>query len=235
NLECPSLHRFFRGPDEHPGLLDLFVELDSLVPASGSDAHSAGAVLDRLQPDRFVVPSGIPSLSLLKAGRFDGGYFSAVSSFGWAALHERAPGIINALLDFWASRYRFVLIDSTSGVNDMSGLCAMMIPDKLVAAFTPNRQSLLGILDVAACAADERNGSGGPLLRAYHNLAQRLLHTAQPWGAFDAGVDLSVIEVDGRMLPLADAQALCMGANDCQSLQTLAVIKERLGKPDEAE
>ena len=48
------------------------------------------------------------------AGRFDGGYFSAVSSFGWAALHERAPGIINALLDFWASRYRFVLIDSSS-------------------------------------------------------------------------------------------------------------------------
>jgi len=63
------------------------------------------------------------------------------------------------LLDFWRRRYRFILIDSTSGVNDMGGLCAMMIPDKLVAVFTPSRQSLLGVLDVARCAADYRQGT----------------------------------------------------------------------------
>src|SRR4029077_18084074 len=125
---------------------DLFVELDAQVPPSGSG--DAAGIVDRVQPDRFILPTGNRSLSLLKAGRFDGYYFSAVSSFQWAALHERAPGLINALLDYWGRRYRFVLIDSTSGVNDMSGVCAMMIPDKLVAAFTPSRQSLLGALDV---------------------------------------------------------------------------------------
>ena len=41
---------------------------------------------------------------------------------------------MSALLDSLARRYRFILIDSTSGVNDMSGLCAMMLPDKVKAA-----------------------------------------------------------------------------------------------------
>src|SRR4051794_27086660 len=94
NLESPSLHRFFQAPDEDPGLLDLFVELDSHIPASGSD--DAAAAVERAQPDRFVLPTDTLSLSLLKAGRFDSYYFSAVSSFQWAALHERAPGLIGA-------------------------------------------------------------------------------------------------------------------------------------------
>src|SRR6266542_2006101 len=139
NLESPSLHRFFQDKlrhwsgaaeysetklEEHLGLLDLFVELEALVPQSGVAATCADDVFRQLDPDRFVIPTDIPALSLLKAGRFDGYYFSTVSSFQWAALDERAPWIINSLLDFWARRYRFVLIDSTSGVNDMSGLCA---------------------------------------------------------------------------------------------------------------
>ena len=113
-----------------------------------------------MKPERFVIPTDIPSLFLLKAGRFDDYYFSAVSSFQWAALDERAPWIISSLMDYWAQRYRFILIDSTSGVNDMGGLCAMMIPDKLVTVFTLSRQSLLGVLDVARCAADYRKSSG---------------------------------------------------------------------------
>src|SRR5436189_3381960 len=46
NLESPSLHRFYPGPDEHAGLLDLFVELDSQIPASGE--KDAAAAVDRV-------------------------------------------------------------------------------------------------------------------------------------------------------------------------------------------
>src|SRR5262245_24661434 len=156
NLESPSLHRFFHDKfynwssateraesklDQQVGLLDLFVELNALVGKSGSDAASSREILERLEPGRFVIPTDIPSLSLLKAGRFDGDYFSAVSSFQWAALHERAPWIMDCLLDYWRRRYRYILIDSSSGVNYLSGLCAMMLPDKLVTMFTPSRQS----------------------------------------------------------------------------------------------
>jgi tetratricopeptide (TPR) repeat protein/cellulose biosynthesis protein BcsQ len=174
NLESPSLHRFFQDRvqtapgagdpanqfDRQPGLLDLFVELDSQVSKSAPAATAPADFFEQVKPERFVIPTDIPSLFLLKAGRFDDYYFSAVSSFQWAALDERAPWIISSLMDFWAQRYRFILIDSTSGVNDMGGLCAMMIPDKLVTVFTPSRQSLLGVLDVARCAADYRRNSG---------------------------------------------------------------------------
>ena len=137
--------------DQQPGLLDLFVELDSLIPPIRRATPPSGRRIRAVEPDRFAVPTDIPALSLLKAGRFDGYYFSAVSSFQWAALHER-----RALADRLAARLlgaratASCSIDSTSGVNDMSGLCAMMLPDKLVAVFTPSRQSLLGVLDVAA-------------------------------------------------------------------------------------
>src|SRR5262245_30188802 len=85
NLESPSLHRFFRdcvqkwaGAPEHSehkldeqvGLLDLFVELEELVPTSGPEAESSPEILDRVELGRFVIPTDIPSLSLLKAGRF---------------------------------------------------------------------------------------------------------------------------------------------------------------------
>src|SRR5438105_11826110 len=96
NLESPSLHRFFhdRFPgasevelDAQPGLLDLFVELDSRIPASVSEGEPIEEIVAAANPGRFILSSDIPSLSLLKAGRFDSYYFSAVSGFQWAALH----------------------------------------------------------------------------------------------------------------------------------------------------
>src|SRR5262245_42512218 len=172
NLDSPSLHRFFDDKvrnwsgaapgsqlDMEPGLLNLFEALDAAVSQSGTVTESPSDILAQVNPDRFAIPTDIPSLSLLKAGRFDDYFSSAASSFPWARLYERAPWIIPSLLDFWARRYRFILIDSTSGVNDMGGLCAMMIPDRLVTVFTPSRQSLLGALDVARCAADYRRNS----------------------------------------------------------------------------
>src|SRR5580765_1781668 len=61
NLESPSLHRFYPKPDEDPGLLDLFVELEAQIPAAGSD--DVGGIVERVQPDRFILPTGIPALS----------------------------------------------------------------------------------------------------------------------------------------------------------------------------
>jgi tetratricopeptide (TPR) repeat protein len=343
DLESPSLHHYFHdkcaawsagGNDlnRQPGLLDLFTKLDSLIPQSGFTSADAAGVFKSLDPAEFVVPTDVPSLALMKAGRFDGDYFSAVTAFPWASLHGRAPWLIDALLDDWAARYRYVLIDCASGVNDMSGLCAMALPDKLLAFFTPNRQSLLGVLDVARCAADYRKNSGGsrplaifpvpskiepaepalrhdwrfgggsgelegyqarfeglfrevapesdraldayfdeiqipyvprycyggvvaastpglsgsPLVRAYRGLTERLVGTKQPWESFHPGEDLSVIEIDGRRMPLVEAQELCLDEiqrrvagldhlRAATSLQVLASIKERLGKPAEAE
>ena len=167
SLQSPSLHRFFHNCpaklDDRPGLLELFKELDFCVPQSGSTTKSLREAITTVDPGRFAIPTSIPALSLLKAGRLDSDYFSAVSTFPWAGLHERAPQLMESLVKFWSRHYRFVLIDSPSGVNDMSGLCAMMLPDKLVAAFTLSRQSLLGTLEAVRCSADYRKDADRPL------------------------------------------------------------------------
>ena len=346
SLQSPSLHRYFLSKvetwsgepnetesklDRQSGLFDLFVEIEALVSKLGSQAASPDNTLKLLEPDRFVIPTDIPSVSLLKAGQLDDSFFGAVSSFQWAALHERAPWLIDSLADHWRQRYRFVLIDSTSGVNELSGLCAMMLPDKLVTVFTPSRQSLLGTVDVARLALDYRKSSGdprplaifplpskieadeaalrrdwrfggesgdplgyqarfealfgeispgislddyfthvqipymprygygdevaavedsfraaSPLVRGYRKLAARLMGSKQPWDLFDAEGDLNAIEMDGRMMPLAEAEELCLrdierymaGADQLRaaaSLEILASIKERLGRTTEAE
>src|SRR5260370_20127575 len=177
SLQSASLHHYFRnklekwsgGPPEgenkiaqQAGLFDLFVELEDLIYKAGPESQSAERIFKVVDPDRFVIPTDIPSLSLLKAGRFDDSFFSAVSCFQWPALHEKAPWLIDALMAYWAQRYRYVLFDSISGVSELSGLCAMMLPDKLVTVFTPSRQSLSGALDVARRAADYRKYPGDP-------------------------------------------------------------------------
>src|SRR5580693_1025783 len=100
DLESPSLHHYFHDTfgswsaagndiERQPGLLEMFRQLDSLIPETGLDSEDAAAVFESLNPDSFVVPTDVPSLSLMKAGRFDGDYFSAVGAFKWASLYER--------------------------------------------------------------------------------------------------------------------------------------------------
>lgn len=346
SFQSASLHHYFRNKLEkwsggsqqgenkiakQAGLFDLFVELQDIIYKGGPNAQSADRIFKVVDPDRFVIPTDIPALSLLKAGRFDDSFFSAVSCFQWGALHEKTPWLIDSLMAHWAQRYSYVLIDSISGVSELSGLCAMMLPDKLVTVFTPSRQSLTGALEVARHAADYRKDSGdprplavfplpskvdgdepelrhswrfgggsgdaqgyqarfedlfrevypdsksagyfadiqipyvprygygdeiaaaaksprgrAPLVSAYRSLTSRLIDSSHPCDAFDSGADLNMIELDGRLLPLAEAQELalrqleeCAADGDqlasAASLEILASIKERLGNPGEAE
>jgi hypothetical protein len=61
-----------------------------------------------------------------------------------------------------------VLIDSRTGLSDVSGICATLLPEKLVTVFTPNRQSLDG-LDALISRATEyrRNSSDLRSLKVY--------------------------------------------------------------------
>src|SRR5262249_48194926 len=85
-----------------------------------------------------------------------------------------------------------------------------------------------------------------PLARVYETLAQRLVTTSQPWDSFEPGEDLSVIGVKGRELSIHEAAEDCLAEIELHSagperlraaeaLETMAAIKERMGKPTEAE
>ena len=162
DLEAPGLHRFFRdhlhhntwtkNEEKQPGLIDLFWEIRSIVlqlPAGQQEADSESELRLRKALDlrRFVIETDINSLHLLKAGRFGADYPTRINTFDWEALYNWAPWVIPWFAGWLAEYYEYVLIDSRTGVTDTSGICTMLLPEKLVVVFTPNLQSTEGALE----------------------------------------------------------------------------------------
>ena len=89
----------------------------------------------------------------------DSGYAELISRFNWVEFYEQYSGIIESFRNLVASKYAYVLIDSRTGFTDVSGVCTMLLPEKLVTVFTPNRQSLSGVLDLTRRATEYRCSS----------------------------------------------------------------------------
>jgi len=194
DLEAPGLHRFFQGRfkkqftesndidrtiDEHPGLIDLFGELDEAIPplsldGGGLSEEEAGDMLDSVKFERFILETDIPSLHLLKAGRFDENYAPRVNTFQWEDFYNRAPSLIRLFAERLTERYQYVLIDSRTGITDISGICTTLMPEKLVVVFTPNRQSLMGLTDLIRQASNYRRQSDDLRPLAVFPLASRI-------------------------------------------------------------
>ena len=85
----------------------------------------------------------VPGVDLMPAGRFDEQYEQRLNSVDWRFLFTQAPSLIRGLAELLATTYDYVLIDSRTGLNDISGVCTALLPDQLVLVFTPNRQSLI--------------------------------------------------------------------------------------------
>jgi tetratricopeptide (TPR) repeat protein len=174
DLEAPGLHRFFSGrlldghgrpwdmdADEHPGLIDLFSALAENVPAASEEQSEddARGLLDSIDLDAYLLQSDLPDLFLLKAGRFDEGYPTRVNTFAWEPLHKRSPWLFGSLAEHLMGRFRYVLIDSRTGMTDSGGICTMLMPEKLVVVFTPNAQSLTGVTELVGRAIGYRQES----------------------------------------------------------------------------
>lgn len=174
DLEAPGLHRFFRKRikdgsniidehqfDETPGLIDLFYELKREFNGLDSIKEEDIKILfDKvINSDHFILETDKPSLYLLKAGRFSEDYSSRVSSFNWVDLYEKAPWLIRSFAEYLSKDYDYILVDSRTGVTDISGITTMLMPDKLVVVFTPNRQSIIGVLNLVREASEYRKQS----------------------------------------------------------------------------
>ena len=64
---------------------------------------------------------------------------------------------LEQMRDEWKDRYDFVLVDSRTGLTDIGGICAIHLPDILVALSTLGRQSLDGTVAVARSAQEGRS------------------------------------------------------------------------------
>jgi hypothetical protein len=175
DLEAPGLHRYFRpyvrtasGNDRDeelenaPGLIEFLL-------ATQSKASAFEKVLSRDEVLHYVflpmnisdyfVHTDIPKLKLLKAGAFNVSYSARINTFDWKGLYTSQPFFFAGLADYLSLNFDFALIDSRTGFTDISGICTSLLPDALVAVFTPNLQSLSGVLDVVKQAVGYRSQS----------------------------------------------------------------------------
>ena len=114
------------------------------------------------QINDYILPIKInanENLFLMKAGKMDETYSERIAALDWSAFFEKIPVFFTRFAFFLRKKYDFVLIDSRTGHTDTGGICTMLMPEKLVLAFTPNDQSLNGVLKLAKRATDYRINS----------------------------------------------------------------------------
>jgi WD40 repeat protein len=193
DLEAPGLHRYFADRFQrkfppsspalslelHPGLIDLFERFRDEIATLPSTAEEPTPEMQEhlrasIALDRFVISTDVPNLSILKAGCFDENYARRVNTFPWEPLYKQAPWLIPFFADWLTSRFRYILIDSRTGITDTSGICTMLLPDKLVVVFTPNQQSLDGVLEMTERATNYRRRSSDMRPLSVFPLASRI-------------------------------------------------------------
>ena len=74
-------------------------------------------------------------------------YADRVRNFDWAAMFSRLDGatFVRSFGKACRDAYDFTLIDSRTGIADSAGIATILLPDRVVLCFTPNRQSVLGV------------------------------------------------------------------------------------------
>lgn len=174
DLEAPGLHRYLRPFLVDPklrdteGLINMMSAFvgqvmrppEQAAPGTGTAVMSDEELRSHARLGRYTtgldlrLPSG-GRLDFLPAGRMSASYSADVTSFNWRAFYERLGGgaFLRALREEMKASYDYVLIDSRTGVSDISGICTTLMPDVLVDGFVLNHQSIEGGLDVARSVA----------------------------------------------------------------------------------
>ena len=162
---------------ESRGVMDLLVSYKTLQalpppqPEQPSSPASDGAGSSAAPPrfpfhveplDNFIVPifsggnSGEGTLSLMPAGRRDGNeeyalYAERVRTFNWDDFYVQYHGaqFFNWFGEQLSKKYDVVLIDSRTGITEMSGVCTHELADAVVLFVAANEQNLEGTARIA--------------------------------------------------------------------------------------
>ncbi len=171
DLDAPGLHRYFqdyvKNDDEKSllfehqlGLIDLFLEIKQICESQKlEDDDISVDFFVTLEIDKYIISTDIDSLFLISAGKLDETYSRRVNSFNWEDFFNTYPTIISKFSEYLSKKYNYVLVDSRTGYTDISGICTTLMPDKLVVVFTPNKQSIAGVLSIAKMSVEYRKAS----------------------------------------------------------------------------
>lgn len=170
DLESPGLHSYFRPfldnsiVSFNPGVIDMVT--DYVWAAVGVRERPAGWQRQYARVGVHAVSVEWPNwpgegtLDYLSAGRLNRDYSSTVSAFDWDNFYDRLGGglFLDAMRAEMKETYDYVLVDSRTGLNDISDICTGHLPDVLVACFALNDQSIDGVASVAR-QIDSRHGN----------------------------------------------------------------------------
>jgi formylglycine-generating enzyme required for sulfatase activity/MinD-like ATPase involved in chromosome partitioning or flagellar assembly len=169
DLEAPGLHYYLRplsGEATDPvknGVVEYFTRVQELVKdreASSEDQDAqAESLLEQISFVDFVRATSVPNVDLMPAGHLDASYQSRLAELDWHRIYKQAPAVFRCFARRLATEYDVVLVDSRTGMSDISGICTSLLPDKLVVVFTPNRQSLTGIENLVQSSVKYRQDS----------------------------------------------------------------------------
>ncbi len=145
DLDAPGLHWFFSSNPpgiaaerfymRHKGVVELFRQIRHGIRSSPEESVNEEVterVIREIDIGSFVVETGVPKIKLMPACRVSSAYGDEVSLFDWRELFSVAPTAIRAFAEIVAEQYEYVLIDSKTGLNDISGICTALLPDQLV-------------------------------------------------------------------------------------------------------
>jgi MinD-like ATPase involved in chromosome partitioning or flagellar assembly len=171
DLEAPGLHRFFFAKSDlpeyevQPGVINYFYSLRELLTDQAGlyekvTAPEGWRILDeKLSLEKHCIPDVVQGVDFMPAGRFGPGYAKLVGSFNWVEFFNRFGAVIATFRELLAEKFAYTLVDSRTGLTDVSGICTTLLPEKLVGVFTPNRQSLSGLCDLVKEAIEYRGKS----------------------------------------------------------------------------
>jgi cellulose biosynthesis protein BcsQ len=171
DLEAPGLHRFFSAKsdlpeyEQKPGVINYFHSLYQLLEESPDLKNDLAGpegwqlLNERLPLDDYVIPDVVGGVDFMRAGRFGPDYPKLVGSFNWIEFFNRHGSVIRTFREMVAGKYVYILVDSRTGLTDVSGICTTLLPEKLVGVFTPNLQSLRGLCDIVRQAIEYRSKS----------------------------------------------------------------------------
>ncbi|MBC7924781.1 MAG: hypothetical protein H7039_03915 [Bryobacteraceae bacterium] len=178
DLEAPGLHRYFhpfladKELSESPGLIDFFCDFHTEAHLPGNEKNWHLRYTDFIGYSQslewdFGDDAGI---DFVPAGQQGPAYSVRASSFDWREFYSKLGGgvLLEALKRQLREDYDYILIDSRTGITDVSGLCTVHMPDDLVVCYTLNRQSMQGAAAAARSAFEQRRKpSGEPSLRVW--------------------------------------------------------------------
>ena len=168
DLEAPGLHRYFyknltekaHSVNSSPGLVDLLIDFQK-------DYHTIAPIeslgtrqnIEKIKIENYLLNTNIDNLKIIKAGRLDDQYATKINTIGWEKIFNDYEGFFFHFGQLLSKKFDYILIDSRTGYTDSSGICSMILPEKLVLVFTPNQQSLQGVLEISRKAAKYRMSS----------------------------------------------------------------------------